>query len=53
MLSSHPVLTLLKPPNSSIRDHTLQTGHDINTKCFKFIHKLELDSINISENILI
>ena len=43
--------TLLNPPNSSIRDHALQAGHDINTSCFKIIHKSELNSINISERI--
>ena len=45
------VLLLLNPPNSSIRDLALQAGHDINTSCFKIIHKLELNSINISEYI--
>ena len=45
--------TLLNPPNSSIRDHALQAGHDINTNCFKIIHKSELKSINVSENTLI
>ena len=45
--------TLLNPPNSSIRDHALQAGHDINTNYFKIIHKSERNSINISESILI
>ena len=40
----------LNPPNSSIRDHTLQAGHDINTNCFKIIQKSDLNSIKLSEN---
>ena len=43
--------TLLNPPDSSIRDHALQAGHDININCFKIIHKSKRNSINISENI--
>ena len=44
--------TLLNPPNSSIRDHALEAGHDNNTNFFKIILKSELNSINISESIL-
>ena len=44
---------LLNPFISSKHHHALQAGHDINTNCFKIIHKLEHNFINISEIILI
>ena len=43
--------TFLNPPNSSICDHALQSGHDINTFFFKIIRNLELNSVSISEGI--
>ena len=45
--------TLLNPPNSGIRDHALQAGNDINTNYFKIFPMSELNTINISEIILI
>ena len=45
--------TLITPPNSSIRDHALQAGHDINYSCFSIIHRTDYNSLKISESILI
>ena len=45
--------TLLNLPNSSERDHVIQEGHDMNNNCLSIIHKSQLNSINISENIII
>ena len=52
-ISVGTVQSLLNPPNSSVWDQALQTGHDINTTCFNIIYKSELNSTNNSENKLI
>ena len=41
------------PSNSSIRDHALKAGHDINIDDFKICHMTDKTSLKISESILI
>ena len=44
--------TLLNSPNSRIHDRALQADHDNITNCFFFIHKSELDFIDIPKSLL-
>ena len=41
------------PPQSSIRDHALSTGHDISTNSFKVIFSTTSQKLRTSESILI
>ena len=43
----------MTPSDSSIRDHAVKAGHDINIDTFKICHMTDKTSLKISESILI
>ena len=50
METGQPITT---PSYSSIRDHDLKAGHDINIYIFKIFYMTDKTSLKISESILI
>ena len=52
-LSARTSKPVARPLNSSIRDHALQTGHDILNKKFSIILNTDAANLKISESIFI
>ena len=52
-LSNRTGKPITNPSHSSIRDHSLETGHELNSQNFKIIFRCNSLDLKISESILI
>ena len=52
-LSARTGNPLSNPSFSSIRDHALSTGHDIETSNFNILYKTHVNNLKVSESVLI